>query len=102
MTEQNIQISNTIIYPESREVKREGEVIPFTTMEFDVLHFLASNPNIAFTKEQIYEAVSRDSYVESAYVIRDIIYRIRSKTRLQSIRTVYGFGYKFCMEDNIF
>lgn len=102
MTEQNIQINNTIICPESREVKREGKVIPFTTMEFDVLYFLASNPNIAFTKEQIYEAVSRDNYVESAYVIRDIIYRIRCKTKLRSIRTVHGFGYKLCVEDNIF
>lgn len=104
MTEhqRQIQIRDTLICPTSREVKLAGEVIPFTTMEFDVLHFLASNPNIAFTKEQIYEAVSKDNYVESAYVIRDIIYRIRNKTKIRSIQTIHGFGYKFCANDNKF
>lgn len=41
----------------SRSVYEDGQEIIFTRMEFDVLCFLASNPNIAFAKEQIYEAV---------------------------------------------
>lgn len=77
-----------------REVFQNGRAIPFTTMEFDVLYFLISNPNIAFTKEQIYEAVMQDNYTEAAYAIRNIIYRIRSKTGLQNIQSIYGFGYK--------
>lgn len=102
MTEhkRDIQINDTLICLDSREVKLAGEIIPFTTMEFDVLCFLASNPNIAFTKEQIYETVTKDNYVESAYVIRDIIYRIRNKTKIRSIQTLHGFGYKFCANDN--
>lgn len=64
-------------------------------MEFDVLLFLVSNPNIAFTKEQIYESVSRDTYSEASYVIKDVVYRLRNKLELQCIQTLHGYGYKF-------
>lgn len=73
-------------------------------MEFDVLYFLASNPNIAFTKEQIYEAVSKDDYSGGAYIIRDIIYRLRTKLKITNISTLHGYGYKFSAdngEDNL-
>ena len=57
-----------------------------------MLYFLAANPDIAFTKEQIYEAV------------RDIIYRLRTKLKISNIRTLHGYGYKFSTDngkDNI-
>ena len=90
-----LEYANIVVNPFSRDVQRDGQIICFTTMEFDVLYFLASNPNIAFTKEQIYEAVMKDKYTESAYVIRDVIYRIRRKTGLQNIQSIYGYGYRF-------
>ncbi len=68
-------------------------------MEFDVLYFLALNPNIAFTREQIYEAVSKDSYSGGAYIIRDLIYRLRTKLEITNIRTLHGYGYKFSTDD---
>ena len=52
-------------------------------MEFNVLYFLTSNSNIAFTKEQIYEAVNNESYSGGAYIIRDIIYRLRAKLKFK-------------------
>lgn len=78
-----------------RTVFIDNREIILTRMEFDVLCFLASNPNIAFTKEQIYEAVMNDFYTDSAYTIRDIIYRIRQKLGIDCIRTIHGYGYKF-------
>ena len=83
------------IYLESRSVYINEEEIPLTKMEFDVLFYLASNPNIAFTKEQIHEAVSGDSCSEVSYVIRDIIYRLRTKLQITNIQTLHGYGYKF-------
>lgn len=83
------------IHPERRSVYTDSQEVALTRMEFDVLYFLASNPNIAFTREQIYEAVSRDDYSGGAYVIRDIIYRIRTKLKVTNIRTLHGYGYKF-------
>lgn len=93
-------LSNSIeIFPASRVVCVDGQEIHLTTLEFDVLHFLASNPNIAFTKEQIYEAVNKDSYSGGAYVIRDIIYRLRTKLKITNICTLYGYGYKFTINN---
>lgn len=67
-------------------------------MEFDVLYFLASNSDIAFTREQIYDAVSKDDYSGGAYIIRDIIYRLWAKLKITNIRTLHGYGYKFCID----
>ena len=86
------------IYPASRSVYADDQEIALTRMEFDVLYFLASNPNIAFTREQIYEAVSKDDYSGGAYIIRDIIYRLRTKLKITNIRTLHGYGYKFCID----
>ncbi len=97
MTEIGINgLSNYMeILPASRAVCIDGQEVQLTTLEFDVLYFLASNPNIAFTKEQIYEAVSKDDYSGGAYIIRDIIYRLRTKLKITNIHTLHGYGYKF-------
>lgn len=94
-TDKSIVDGKLQIYSISRTVYVEGQEVILTRMEFDVLYFLASNPNIAFTREQIYEAVSKDEYSGGAYIIRDIIYRLRTKLEISNIRTLHGYGYKF-------
>lgn len=87
------------IHPASRSAYTDSQEVALTRMEFDVLYFLASNPNIAFTKEQIYEAVSMDDYFGGAYTIRDIIYRLRTKLKITNIQTLHGYGYKFSTDN---
>ncbi len=94
-TDRRLVYENLQIYPMSRTVYINSQEIILTRMEFDVLYYLASNPNIAFTREQIYEAVSKDDYSGGAYIIRNIIYRLRSKLKITNIRTLHGYGYKF-------
>lgn len=79
----------------SRTVHVDNREIILTRMEFDVLYFLASNPNMAFTREQIYEAVSKDHYDGGSYLIRDVVYRLRTKLQTSNIQTLHGYGYKF-------
>lgn len=93
--EKQLQYGRLQINLLSRTVSIDGLEIILTKMEFDVIYFLASNPDIAFTKEQIYEAVSMDEYSGGAYIIRDIIYRLRIKLGITNIRTLHGYGYKF-------
>lgn len=99
--EKYLQYGNLKINYLDRAVCIDNREIILTRMEFDVLCFLASNPNIAFTKEQIYEAVMNDSYTDSAYTIRDIIYRIRQKLGIDCIHTIHGYGYKFHLDCKI-
>lgn len=89
------------IHPARRTVYVNGRDIELTRMEFDVLCFLASNPNMAFTKEQIYEAVSKDNYSGGSYIIRDIIYRLRTKLGISNIQTLHGYGYKFSVGNQV-
>ena len=87
------------IYPASRSVYTDDQEVVLTRMEFDVLYFLASNPNIAFTRERIYEAVCQEDYSEGSYIITDIIYRLRAKLKITNIHTLHGYGYKFSTEN---
>ena len=98
-TDKSLVYGKLRIHPVSRTVFVDGREIVLTRMEFDVLYFLALNPNIAFTREQIYEAVSKDSYSGGAYIIRDLIYRLRTKLEITNIRTLHGYGYKFSTDD---
>lgn len=98
-TDKSLVYENLRIHPMSRVAYVEDQEITLTKMEFDVLYFLASNPDLAFTKEQIYEAVSKDEYSGGAYIIRDIIYRLRTKLKITNIRTLHGYGYKFSTDN---
>ena len=96
-TDKSLVYGKLQISPESRTVYDDEQEVVITRMEFDVLYFLASNSDIAFTREQIYDAVSKDDYSGGAYIIRDIIYRLRAKLKITNIRTLHGYGYKFCI-----
>lgn len=98
-TDKSLIYGKLQIYLVGRAVYIDGNETELTRMEFDVLYFLASNPNIAFTREQIYEAVSKDEYFGGAYIIRDIIYRLRTKLEISNIRTLHGYGYKFSTDN---
>lgn len=97
-TDKSLVYGKLQISPESRTVYDDEQEVVITRMEFDVLYFLASNSDIAFTREQIYDAVSKDDYSGGSYIIRDIIYRLRAKLKITNIRTLHGYGYKFCID----
>ncbi|WP_256720684.1 MULTISPECIES: winged helix-turn-helix domain-containing protein [Paenibacillus] len=74
--------------------------ISLSAKEFDLLYFLASNPNQVFTKSQLLDHVwGYSAYVEDN-TITVYIRRLREKlerTEIKSsyIKTVWGVGYKF-------
>lgn len=94
------KISGLTIEADSRRVYLLDEEVIFTTREFDLLLFLASNPNIVFSKESLFEKLwGFDGYGD----IRTIavhIKRVREKIELNPsepkiIETVWGAGYRF-------
>jgi len=95
-----IQIKNLTINQVSRRVYLDNKEIIFTTKEFEILNFLASHPNIVFSKEQLYERIWGDnSYGDIATIavhikkIRDKIEKDPQKPRF--IDTLWGSGYRF-------
>ncbi|MDD4896827.1 MAG: response regulator transcription factor, partial [Atribacterota bacterium] len=95
-----IQIKNLTINQVSRRVFLDNKEIIFTTKEFEILNFLASHPNIVFSKERLYEHIwGDDSYGDIATIavhikkIRDKIEKDPQKPRF--IDTLWGSGYRF-------
>lgn len=81
------------------EVTANGESVPFTPKEVEILYFLASHPGQVFDREQILSKVWGYDYFGDTRAVDTQIKRIRQKLPQEgvswSIRTVYGVGYKF-------
>ena len=79
-----------------------GEEKPFTTKEFDLLTFLAENPNHVFTKEELFKEIWDMDSIGDIATVTVHIKKIREKIELdtskpQYIETIWGVGYRFKM-----
>lgn len=99
MAREIIQVGDLRIDKAARRVTRFDEVINLTAREFDLLTFLAVNPNIVFTKEQLFDALwGFDGYGDMSTVAVHIK-RIREKVEFNPahpvlIETLWGAGYR--------
>ena len=104
-TDKSLVYGKLQISPESRTVYDDEQEVVITRMEFDVLYFLASNSDIAFTREQIYDAVYDGKFKEEIdNIIYCLVRSLRKKLETDSrypeyIQTVRGAGYKFVIPE---
>ncbi len=95
-----VEIRGIRIDKTARRVYVDGEERTFTTKEFDLLTFLAENPNHVFTKEELFREIwDMDSIGDIATVtvhIKKIREKIEKDTaKPQYIETIWGVGYRF-------
>lgn len=95
-----VEIRGIRIDKTARRVFVNGEEKTFTTKEFDLLTFLAENPNHVFTKEELFREIwDMDSIGDIATVtvhIKKIREKIETDTsKPQYIETIWGVGYRF-------
>lgn len=84
-------------------VSVENKEIFLSTKEFDILYLLYSNPDVTFSREQIYQAVWHEFSNGCFHAVENTIFQVRKKLRpylndLDCIKTVVGYGYKFQMD----
>jgi DNA-binding response OmpR family regulator len=84
----------------AREVTRHGQPLRLTAKEFDLLHFLASNPRRVFSREHLMERVWGYSAALDTGTVTVHIRRLREKieddpSRPRLLETVWGVGYRF-------
>ncbi|MDF2502636.1 response regulator transcription factor [Clostridium sp.] len=97
-----IKIRALTIDKVSRRVFLNDNELILTTKEFDLLAFLASNPNRVYTKEALFDRIwSMDSIGDLA-TITVHIRKIREKIEIdpsnpQYIETIWGVGYRFAV-----
>lgn len=95
-----LQFDNLTINPISREVILNEEHIPLTSLEFDLLYFLASNQGQVWRRAELIQNVWQDDPMGDNRVVDVHIGQIRRKIERDSnhpqyIITVRGVGYKF-------
>lgn len=94
-----IEVDDLIININTHEVKVGSKDVKLTPREFDILSLLAENRGIVFSIEKIYEAVWKESFMESENTVMVHIRKIREKIEQNPrkpiyIKTVWGVGYK--------
>lgn len=95
-----IKIRGLYLDKMSRRVFLNDKEVIFTTKEFDLLSFLAENPNRVFSKDDLFERIwGIDSFGDIATVTVHIG-KLREKIEInpskpQYIETVWGAGYRF-------
>lgn len=93
-------IDNLTIDLNNYLVTRDGNDLKLTGKEFEILKLFVSNPNMVFTKEQIYNQVWEDDILGDENIINVHIRRLREKiednpSKPKFIKTLWGIGYKF-------
>jgi len=78
-----------------REIRVDGEAVPFTTKEFDLLRFLAERPGLALSRQQILDGVWGYDWFGDARTVDVHIAQVRKKVGgAVSLTTVRGIGYR--------
>ncbi len=93
-----LQYKNLAIDPDNYEVIFNGKKIEMPPKEFELLSFLASNPNKVFARDTLLDKIWGYEYVGDTRTVDVHIKRIREKLESEdgwSIKTIYGVGYKF-------
>ena len=96
---EEIKIQDLRIFVNSWKVYKGEREIKFPNREFEILKFFAMNPNIVFSKEQIFEKIWGYDYVSDSATVMVHINRIREKIEDDSknpkiLETVWGAGYR--------
>ena len=92
-----INIRNLTISPKERTVTIDNCPLELTSIEFDLLYLLLSNPNIVYSRDQLLDLVWRTEYFGGTRTVDTHIQRIRKKLGIDYqnlIQTVHGIGYR--------
>ena len=95
-----IEIRGLQIDKTARRVWVDKEEKAFTTKEFDLLAFLAENPNHVFSKEELFREIWDMDSIGDIATVTVHIKKIREKIEYDSanpqyIETIWGVGYRF-------
>ena len=95
-----IEIRGIKIDKTARRVYVDGVEKTLTTKEFDLLTFLAENPNHVYTKDELFREIWDMESIGDVATVTVHIKKIREKIELntakpQYIETIWGVGYRF-------
>lgn len=95
-----ISLNEFILDLRSHTLTKNGEPVELTQVEFQIMEFFFSNPNVALERNEILKFVWGDSYFGDEKVVDVNIHRLRNKvedepSQPKHLITVWGMGYKW-------
>jgi DNA-binding response OmpR family regulator len=95
-----LSIRGLVIDKNARKVMVSGEEKQFTAKEYDLLMFLAENPNRVFSRDILFDRIWGMDSIGDVATVTVHVQRIREKIEAdtqnpQYIETVWGAGYRF-------
>ena len=99
LVERRIEVGGLSIDPERRAVERDGQPVTLTTLEFDLLYFMAARPGRVFSRDALMEHVWGSDRVVDERSIDSLVSRLRRKLEGEAsgpryLQTVWGAGYR--------
>ena len=100
LAQQKIRMGDLEIDSGAMVVQVSGKPVTTTATEFRLLEYFASRPGRVFTREQLLDAVWRDTSYVTLRSVDVYVRRIREKIERDAenpryLRTVRGVGYRF-------
>ena len=95
-----VEIGNLVIDPHRFQVLKDGAALSLSSLEFRLLHFLASHPNRVYTRDRLLDAIWGNERYVIPRSIDVYIRRLREKIENDPqqpvfLKTVRGAGYLF-------
>jgi len=90
-----IKIKDLIVDRTSYTIDKSGKTITLPKKEFELLYFLAKNPNVVFNRDELLQNIWGADVFVLARTVDVHIRKIREKIGEDYITTVKGVGYKF-------
>lgn len=89
----DLVLGDVVMHLDSRTVEKGGEPIELTPTQYDLLHLLARNRNVALSRETILAEVWNSDFMGESRTIDNHISQLRKRTGL-SIVSVSRVGYR--------
>lgn len=96
-TDNNIIFNTLVLYTDKKQVEIDGELVPLTKKEFEILQILLQNRGKVFSREDLLEKVWKDEVYVLDRTVDVNITRLRKKIGDYGkyICTRMGYGYYF-------
>lgn len=99
--ESRVEYQTLVIDPNDKTCQIDGELVPLTKTEFEIILFFLTHRNRIYSREEIIRRVWDDDVVVTTRTIDTNITRLRKKLGAygNNIETRLGFGYGFKEKD---
>ncbi len=96
----SISLNEFVLDLRSHTLTKNGEFIDLTQVEFQIMEYFFTNPNVALDRNDILKFVWGDSYYGDEKVVDVNIHRLRNKiedepSQPRHLTTIWGMGYKW-------